>query len=368
MNVKKANNLLSVLVTALVSIAICGAAHAQQRLTYPQVLTALNAKLPRGFTKAKLIEKLIADVQMQKMDKPLTADREDDLRQAGATTELIAGIRANSPALPKPVPTQTPTTEPVKKYDLPPISELLKNAPKPGDVRKNIIGMELVWIPPGSFMMGSESGEADEKPVHRVTISQGFWMGKYEVTQSQYESVMGTNPSNFKGCAECPVEQVSWDDAKAFVSKLNAKNDGLTYRLPSEAEWEYAARAGTTTAFAFGDSLSADQANFDGNYPYGGAAKGKYLEKTTPAGSYRSNAFGLYDMHGNVWEWCEDWYGTYLSGAMTGPTGAESGQYRVLRGGSWFSVAFNSRSADRIWFSPSTRSYGFGFRVTARAR
>src|SRR5205085_11701074 len=167
-------------------------------------------------------------------------------------------------------------------------------------------GVEFVWILAGSFMMGSENGDSDEKPAHRVTISEGFYMGKYEVTQAQWQAVMGNNPSNFKGCDNCPVEQVSWDDAVSFIAKLNAQNDGYTYRLPTEAEWEYACRAGTTTAFAFGDSLSSEQANFDGDYPYGGAPKGVYRQKTTSVGRFQPNAWGLYDMHGNVWEWCED--------------------------------------------------------------
>ncbi|PYS93012.1 MAG: hypothetical protein DMF64_06825 [Acidobacteria bacterium] len=232
-------------------------------------------------------------------------------------------------------------------------------------------GIEFVWIPAGSFMMGSENGGSDEKPVHRVTIADGFYIGKYEVTQAQWQAVMGNNPSNFKGCDNCPVEQVSWDDAVSFIAKLNAQNDGYTYRLPTEAEWEYAARAGTTTAFAFGDSLSSEQANFDGDYPYGGAAKGVYRQ-TRPVGSFQPNAFGLFDMHGNVWEWCQDWYHGSYAGAPTDGSAWLSGgeqKYRMLRGGSWLNgLAFNLRSADRNWDTPDLRNVVIGFRVVAVVR
>ena len=160
----------------------------------------------------------------------------------------------------------------------------------------------------------------------------------------------------------CRLKHVSWEDAQEFIKKLNAKGEG-TYRLPSEAEWEYAARAGTTTAFAFGDSLSSEQANFNGDYPYGGAAKGTYLEKTTAVGSYRANGWGLYDMHGNVWEWVEDWYGDYPSGAVTDPTGAATGSNRVGRGGGWGATAGDLRSANRYFDTPSFRFNYLGFRV-----
>ena len=249
-------------------------------------------------------------------------------------------------------------------------------APTKGTIRKNAIGMELVYIPAGDFMMGSPASEtdrsADEGPQRKITIREGFWMGKFEVTQAQYEAVTETNPSNFKNCPQCPVEQVSWDDAKAFIQKMNAKNDGFVYSLPSEAEWEYAARAGTTTTFAFGNSLSSSQANFNGNYPYGGAAKGQYLEKTVAVGSYQPNAFGLYDMHGNVWEWVEDIYNKEgyanlpTSGAANVSVGDSS--YRVLRGGSWNINALNLRSGDRYWGAPSNRFGIIGFRVAARPR
>jgi formylglycine-generating enzyme required for sulfatase activity len=248
-----------------------------------------------------------------------------------------------------------------------------------GDTMKNNIGMEFSWIPSGSFMMGSPSSEAgryqDEGPQRLVTIDRGFWMGKYEVTQEQYESLMGTNPSYFTGGGkDCPVDTVSWNDAKEFILRLNTRNDGFVYSLPSEAEWEYAARAGTTTAFAFGDSMNSTQANFDGNnVPYGSAPNGPSLGKTTRVGSYKPNAWGLYDMHGNVSEWVEDIYQDSSAELPTdgspNTTRGDSSR-RVSRGGNWSSAVSAIRSAKRISHTPKLRLTlnRYGFRVVARAR
>ncbi len=243
----------------------------------------------------------------------------------------------------------------------------------PGTVTRNSIGMELVYIPKGSFTMGSPESKIDrednEGPQRSVTIGTDFYMGKFEVTQEEYERVVGTNPSYFKKCSRCPVEQVSWDDAKEFIRKLSAKNDGFEYRLPTEAEWEYAARAGTTTVFAFGNSLSSSQANFDGNFPYGSASKGEYKARTAAVGSYQPNAFGLYDMHGNVWEWVEDIYNT--SGYQGLPTDGSANTsvgdsaFRVLRGGSWYDHGNILRSVSREWVPPANRYSHIGFRVVA---
>lgn len=224
--------------------------------------------------------------------------------------------------------------------------------PKIGTMRRNSIGMEFMYIPAGDFQMGSTNGSGDEKPVHKVTISQGFFMGRTEVTQEQYEKVMGNNPSNFKGCPKCPVEQVSWDDAQSFVAKLNAQNDGFKYRLPTEAEWEYAARSGTTGDYA---------GNLDAMAWYG-ANSGN---KTHEVGTKQANAWGLFDMHGNVWEWCQDWYGDsyYANSPSVNPTGATSGSYRVYRGGGWSGDAVDLRSAARDYGSPSLRGSLLGFRV-----
>ncbi len=251
--------------------------------------------------------------------------------------------------------------------------------------------------------MGSPAGEAgrdsDEGPQHQVTVSD-FWMIKTEVTQKDYTALMGTNPSRFKGDS-LPVEQVSWYDALVYCNKLSLQ-DGLEpcysingatdpgrwgavptgsdatwnkavcnfsangWRLPTEAEWEYACRAGTTTATAYGNSLSSTQANFDGGYPYGGAAVGPYLQKTTPAGSYKPNAWGLYDMHGNVYDWCWDRYGAYTSGSQRDPVGASSGDGRVLRGGSWGGDGRSARLASRNGNNPLFRLYDIGVRVVRR--
>jgi formylglycine-generating enzyme required for sulfatase activity len=224
--------------------------------------------------------------------------------------------------------------------------------------RTNQAGIEFVLIPPGSFMMGSVNGAADERPVHQVTISQPFYIGKYEVTQAQWQSVMGKNPSNFKDCGgNCPVEQMSWDDAQSFINKLNEGHDGFWYRLPTEAEWEYACRAGTT-----GD----DAGNLDDMAWYADNS-GK---RTHPVGQKQANAFGLYDMHGNVWEWCRDWYDAnyYVSSPATDPQGPGSGHHRVLRGGSWSNNFYTSRSAIRGDSSPAVRDDYAGFRVVAVPR
>ena len=250
-----------------------------------------------------------------------------------------------------------------------------------GKIRNNL-GMEFVYISPGSFMMGSalspsevvaryggeEKYYKDEHPQHRVTLTKGFYMQTTEVTQGQWERVMGSNPSRFKNCgSDCPVEKVSWEDCQRFVRKLNQMEGTDKYRLPSEAEWEYAARAGTKTPFYTGDCLSTGQANYNGNYPGTGCSKGEYRGKTTSVGSFSPNPWGLYDMHGNVWEWCQDWFGDYSSGSVTDPEGPSSGSYRVNRGGSWSSSARICRSAFRSRDKPGYRSSDLGFRL-ARAQ
>jgi formylglycine-generating enzyme required for sulfatase activity len=222
----------------------------------------------------------------------------------------------------------------------------------------NTIGMKLKLLPPGTFMMGDASGEDNETP-HQVTLTQPFQMGIHEVTQEQYAKVMGKNPSRLKG-ANNPVENVSWFDAVEFCRKLSElpaeRAAGRVYRLPTEAEWEYACRAGTTTKYSFGDDDSklVDYAWFDGNS----------FERTHRVGGKKPNAWGFYDMHGNVWEWCQDWYGDYPDHAVPDPTGPASGSYRVLRGGSWGGPAGICRSAFRFGCEPSGRIDRFGFRVS----
>ena len=260
---------------------------------------------------------------------------------------------------------------------------------KPGKVDVVDFGegvkLEMVLVPAGKFKMGFPKKELADLKVdwqetikkinkkelgkgeldgidlvmsfqgkqHEVTLTKPFYMGKYEVTQEQWESVMGKNPSDTKG-AKLPVTNVSWEDCQEFIKKLNAKTDG-GYRLPTESEWEYACRAGTTTAYSFGDKITPKDANYYDSK----------IGKPVAVGSYKPNAFGLYDMHGNVWEWCEDWYGDYPKGAVTDPKEPATGEYRVLRGGSFFITDFsNARSSVRNYdFTPSDRYNFFGFRL-----
>jgi formylglycine-generating enzyme required for sulfatase activity len=237
----------------------------------------------------------------------------------------------------------------------------------------NGITLDLVKIPGGRFQMGAPAGEEnrsdDEGPQHSVTVPE-FWLGKYAVTQAQYQAVMGTNPSYFtENGANRPVEQVSWQDAVAFCEKLS-QQAGRTYRLPSEAEWEYACRAGTTTPFHFGATITTDLVNYDGDYTYGDGPKGIYREQTTEVGSFPPNAFGLYDMHGNVWEWCADhWHDNY-DGAPTNSAAwlsSDESARRLLRGGSWDSDPRHCRSAYRSLDPPGNRNYDLGFRVVCAA-
>jgi len=231
----------------------------------------------------------------------------------------------------------------------------------------NSIGMKFVWIPPGSFMMGSpkeEKQRSDRETQRKVTLSKGIYMGVYTVTQEQWQEVMGNNPSEFKGEKNLPVEQLSWEDCQTFIKKLREK-DKKPYRLPSEAEWEFCCRAGTTTPFHFGATISTDQANYFGEAVYGDGKKGVYRKKTTPVGSFPANVWGLHDMHGNVWQWCQDWVGAVESTEkeLVDPTGPKKGQYRALRGGAWDCHPTNCRSACCFEAGPGSRFSGHGLRV-----
>jgi uncharacterized protein (TIGR02996 family) len=226
------------------------------------------------------------------------------------------------------------------------------------------VELTLIWIPPGTFLMGSPTREAQRdknERRHRVTLTRGFHLGIQPVTQAQWQAVMGNNPSLFKG-DDRPVEQVSWDDCQAFCAKLSQLT-GKRFRLPTEAEWEYACRAGTTTPFHFGETLGTEQANYDGNHTYGRGKKGVYRQQTTPVGSFPANAWGLFDMHGNVWEWCQDWYEPYLQGDIKDPQSGNNGEARVLRGGSWYNDPRWCRSADRDGSAPDLRDRSAGCRV-----
>ena len=222
----------------------------------------------------------------------------------------------------------------------------------------NSLGMKMLWCPPGEFLMGSpedEEGHDESENQVQVQISKGFWMARTPVTQGQWKALMGNNPSHFKGSKDLPVEEVSWNEAVEFCDKLNAQESlpsGYRYALPNEAQWEYACRAGTTTPFHFGSTLDGTAANCDGTRPYGTEIKGPYLERTTVVGSYPPNPWGLYDMHGHVFEWCEHRYDA-------------SGSYRVIRGGSWCNVAAHCTAGCSDWTDPGFRCNSFGFRVAS---
>ena len=223
------------------------------------------------------------------------------------------------------------------------------------------------------FLMGSPASEKDrddDEKQHKVVLSKGYWMQETEFTQGQWKAVMGSNPSWLTNAGlTAPVDQVSWDHIQECLKKLNGNgklNAGVKAILPSEAQWEYACRAGTQTAFHYGNSLSSEQANFHGLNPYGDAAEGVHRKTTVAAGSYAANAWGLKDMHGNVWEWCSDRYGkdSYGAGAMhRDPMGPRTGVYLVLRGGSWDNSGYFCRSASRGWNRPSYRTNDIGFRL-----
>jgi formylglycine-generating enzyme required for sulfatase activity len=232
----------------------------------------------------------------------------------------------------------------------------------------NSIGMKLLLIPKGTFMMGSpesEQGRQKNEEQHEVTISKDYYLGVHEVTQAQYETVMGKNPSHFQGAivgnenADLPVENVSWDDAVEFCKKLSdlpeEKKAGRVYRLPTEAQWENACRAGSKTAYLFDDE--------EGLLPEYGWFNRNSSNRTHTVGLLEPNAWGLYDMHGNVWEWCSDWYGAYPNGAVSDPVGPRKGSFRVLRGGCWIVEAPFCQSALRRCNFPSGSGSYYGFRV-----
>jgi formylglycine-generating enzyme len=267
-----------------------------------------------------------------------------------------------------------------------------------GDARPekltNSIGMKFVKLPAGSFLMGSpkdEEGRGDDEARHEVKLSRDFYLGVHEVTQAQYEKVAGVNPSHFsakgqgkdritdmetkdvKDTSKHPVEQVSWEQAKEFCKKLSQlpaeKKAGRVYRLPTEAEWEYACRAGVKTPFHHGKKLNVE-ANFCGLAPYPLRGEPGLDEgNTMPVGNYKPSEFGVFDMHGNVHEWCEDWYGPYeTKGTQTDPHGPETGTERVFRGGCWLSTGRACRAAARHKLPPTEIHYGVGFRVVADMR
>jgi len=248
------------------------------------------------------------------------------------------------------------------------LRELLETGVRPvGPFVTNSIGMKFALIPPGTFMMGSPESElerSDKETQHAVTLTKGFCMGVHPVTQEQFETVMGEEHFDYGIEVDefgnearpvwppphleknLPAERVFWDECQEFINKLRDR-DKKAYRLPTEAEWEFSCRAGTATPFYFGPTISPEQANYDGNFTYDSGTKGTFRNRASPVGSFPPNAFGLFDMHGNVWEWCEDLFGDYPQHTVVDPRGPDEGQFRVLRGGSSIFIPSYCRSAFR---------------------
>ena len=285
---------------------------------------------------------------------------------AGFRLARTADIKAGAaPTVTKPDPTavipatgnllEAPFTEAKAKEVQKEVAKSLKKEVEEKEDLGKDVKLEMVLVPAGKFKMGSpesEKGRSKAETLHEVTLTKPFYMGKYEVTQEQWEAVMGKNPSVKKG-AKLPVTNISWGDCQDFIKKLNAKTNG-GYRLPTEGEWEYACRAGTTTAYSFGDKITPKDANYDDSK----------IGKPVVTGSYKPNAFGLYDMHGNVWEWCEDWHDDYPAGAVIDPKGPGTGESRVvLRGGSFFYNVSTARSSNRFFYTPTFRYFNYGFRL-----
>ena len=228
----------------------------------------------------------------------------------------------------------------------------------------NSIGMKFSLIPPGRFRMGSPADEEwhrDDETLHAVSLGKAFYMASAEVTQGQWKTLIEKNPSFFTD-DDLPVDTVTWNEASEFCRKLSEK-EGARYRLPTEAEWEYACRAGTATPFHTGESITTDQANYDGNHSYAGGPKGEFRETTTKAGTFPANPWGLYDMHGNVWEWCADLYSEYPKSDVRDPTGPATGDRRLIRGGCWINFPAVCRSANRGNIVPKSWNFHLGFRV-----
>ena len=238
---------------------------------------------------------------------------------------------------------------------------------------EHTITQRLRWIPPGEFWMGSPDNEPerfdDEGPRHRVRLSRGYWLADTACNQAFWQAVMGDNPSRFKDDPENPVENVNWDDVQGFLRKLEGLLPNMAADLPTEAEWEYACRAGTETAFSWGDGITPEQANYDGNYAYADGPTGQYREKTVPVKSFKPNPWGLYQMHGNVWEWCADGLQAYSLEVQLDPRGPIVSHKidPVVRGSSWYDEPLWLRAAYRGQFSRDRRDFNRGFRFSLRS-
>ena len=290
----------------------------------------------------------------------------NDFGSAG-TESVALEIEGTTPTNPTDPVDPTDPTNPVDPTD-----PTNPTTPTPRTV-PSAANLEMIWVEPGTFTMGSPVTEADRQTnetQHEVTLTQGFFLGKYEVTQAQYEAVMSGNsnglnatPSNWPNNPNRPVEKVSWDDVQVFLTRLNAAEQaagrltaGWSYVLPTESEWEYACRAGTTTVYSWGNNITASNANYSSSG----------IGQTRDVGQYAANPWGFFDMHGNVFEWTADWFGAYPSGSATDPEGPAVGSYRVLRGGSWVDTAIYARSAIRYRFEPAFSGSALGVRLSLR--
>jgi formylglycine-generating enzyme required for sulfatase activity len=268
------------------------------------------------------------------------------------------------------IPSEVRLRSPIRQVRLGPVILLAAVAAacaRPQHWTEPLTGMEFVLVRGGSFTMGSpasEPGHQSAEMQHPVVLRRNFYLGVSEVTQAQWARVFDRNPSTFTSCGggECPVEGVSWFDVQRFLVRLSAST-GRRFRLPSEAEWEYACRAGSSEAYSSGPSLSAEQANFDGRYPLPGGQKGLYRARPTAVRSFTPNAFGLYDMHGNLWEWTQDDFCPYPAGPVTDPVARCGAPLKVIRGGSWAFDADSARCALRYTHRPQDSGYSLGFRL-----
>ena len=348
-------------------------------LWYQLLVRNLEATRPGGSAwRRKLAEQGVTQAMLELLESCFEDNPADRPADAAALAERLHGMTPAAPAVATAVAEPELGVRPrSRRADVRKLFDTLEQAaPERQKLLSNSVGMKLVLIPAGTVAMGSPEAEAgrriNEGPQHEVALTRDFYFAVTLVTQKQFLDVMGHNPAKFSpgqgGDLENPVEYVTWLEATAFCQRLSAmpqeKQAGRKYRLPTEAEWEYACRAGTTTAFSFGAELGHGQANFDSRFPVGSRA-GMPLQKPSRVASYPANHFGLYDIHGNVWEWCQDWFDSayYARSPRRDPPGPEQGEFRVLRGGSWRNHAATCRSAYRNGMPPTSRDKYTGFRV-----